>query len=180
MATARSIATTVLAQAEHLSEEPSGIFLPDIAKLIPATIRELVIEIVNTGRPDERHLLTKTINPAIVSVSNDFDTVDLTSDLTSSEPILLDLPFPGVQHASSQSGELLRVADLRNLRFAELSEGMDWYSIDGSTLYINASPELTGNLKIRSYYVPAVTNLPQQFESELIQRLLMKIGLARQ
>jgi len=180
MATARQIATQVLALAQHLSEEPEGLFIPDIAKHIPTTIREMVIDIAMMGKQDDRHLLTKTITPAIVTVADDFDTVDLTTDLTSSEPILLDLPFPGVTHATSQSGELLRVADFRNLKFVSTSEGMDWYSIQGATLYINASPELTGNLTIQAFYVPLVTNLRKQFEPELINRLLMKIGIARQ
>lgn len=179
MATARQIATEVLAAAQHLSEEPEGLFIPDIARLIPSTIREIVLDIIENGKPDERTLFTKSITPAIVSVPNNFDTVDLSTDIGSSEPILLDLPFPAVTHASSQSGELLRVADKRNLGFVSVSEGMDWYSIEGTTLYINAEPELSGNLTIVAYYVPTVTNLKKQFESELIARLLTKIGLTR-
>lgn len=179
MATAREIATQVLAQAVHFSEEPGGLFIPDIAKMIPPTIREIVIDVVNMGKQDERHLLTKTITPSITPVADNFDTVDLSASLVAAEPILLDLPFPAVTHVNSQSGELLRVADLRNLGFANLSDGMDWYSIEGNTLYIFADPEVTGNLTIRAFYVPAVTNLPKQFETELINRLLMKIGITR-
>lgn len=180
MATARQIATQVLANAQHLSEEPEGLFLPDIAKLIPSTIREIVLDTIENGKPDERVLFVKTISPAITPVADNFDTVDLSSALSDAEGILLDLPFPAVTHANSQSGELLRVADLANLKFASLSEGMDWYAIEGSTLYINAEPELSGNLTIKAYFVPLVTNLKKQFESDLIGRLLMKMGLARQ
>ncbi len=177
MATAREIATQVLANLEHLSEEPGMYFIPDIAKMIKPTIREIVIDVVNAGKQDERKLLTKSFTAAIVTVANNFDTVDLTAPLTAAEPMLLDLPFPGVTHPDSQSGELLRTADLRNLGFVNLAEGYDHYAIDGNTMYVNAEPELTGNVSIRAFYVPAVTNLPQQFESELINRLIAKMGM---
>lgn len=178
MATAREIATQIMAMY-HLTEEPSGWYIPDIAKMIPMTIREIVLSVVDAGKQDERKLLTKTFTLPIVSVLNDLDTVDLTTPLTAAEPMLLDLPFPRVTHPDSQSKELLRVADVANLEFADLGEGHDKYSLEGSTLYIKAEPELTGNLTIRSFYVPAVTNLPKQYESELISRLLMKMGLTQ-
>lgn len=179
MATARQIATEVLANAQHLSEEPGGLFIPDIARMIPSTIREIALDIIQNGKPDERVLFIKTITPAITPVADNFDTVDLAAALADSEAVLLDLPFPSVNHLNSQSGELLRVADLANLKFANISEGMDWYAIEGSTLYINADPEVSGNLTIKAYFVPLVTNLKKQFESELINRLLMKLGMAR-
>lgn len=179
MATAREIATQVLANLEHLGEEPGMYFIPDIAKMIPSTIREIVIDVVNAGKQDERKLLTKTFTVAIVNIADAFDTVDLTTPLTASEPMLLDLPFPGVTHPDSPSFELLRTADLRNLDFVNLSEGYDHYALDGNTLYINSSDELIGNLSIRAFYVPAVTNLPKQFESELISRLIAKMGMAK-
>lgn len=178
MATSREIATQILT-IQHMTEEPGGWYIPDIAKMIPSTIREIVLEIVDAGRPDERKLFTKSFVLPIVSVASDFDTVDLTTPLTAAEPMLLDLPFPRVTHPTSQSGELLRVADLANLQFADLAEGHDKYSLDGNTLFINADPELTGNVTIRAFYVPAVTNLPKQFESELITRILTKMGAAR-
>ena len=177
MATAREIVTQVLANVEHLSEEPGMYFIPDIAKMIPPTIREIVIDVVTAGKQDERKLLTKSFTVAIVTVADNFDTADLTTSLTASEPMLLDMPFPGVTHPDSQSGELLRTADLRNLGFVNLAEGYDHYAVDGNTMYINADPELTGNISIRAFYVPAVTNLPKQFESELISRLMSKMGM---
>lgn len=179
MATARQIATQVMAMY-HLTEEPAGWYIPDIAKLIPSTIRDIVISVIDGGKPDERRLFVKTFSGLpVVTVADDFDTVDLTAPLTAAEPILLDLPFPRVTHPDSQSKELLRVADLGNLGYAAIDEGFDWYALEGSTLYINAEPELTGNITIKAFYVPAVGNLPKQFESELISRLLVKMGLAK-
>ncbi len=179
MATARDIATQVLASIEHLGEEPGMYFIPDIAKMIPPTIREIVLDVVTAGKQDERKLLTKTFTAAIVPVADNFDTVDLTASLTAAEPMLLDQPFPGVTHPDSQSGELLRTSDLRNLGFVNLAEGYDHYAIDGNTLYINADPELSGNLSIRAFYVPSVTNLPKQFETELIKRLIANMRMAK-
>jgi hypothetical protein len=177
MSTAREVATQILA-SQHLNEEPGGWYVPDIAKMIPATIREIVLSVLDAGKQDERKLLTKTFTPSITPVADDFDTVDLSASLAAAEPMFLDLPFPRVTHTDSQSKELLRTADLANLGFAPIDEGYDWYAIDGNTLYINANPELTGNLTIRAFYVPAVTNLPKQFESELMTRLIAKMGLA--
>lgn len=176
MATAREIAVQVIANVQHGTEEPGLYYIPDIARMIPSTIREIVLNIVDTGRPDERKLFTKKFTVAIVTVADDFDTADLTASLTAAEPMLLDLPFPGVTHPTTQSGELLRTADLRNLGFVTLGEGFDHYAIDGNILYINAEPELTGNLTITAFFVPVVANLPKQFESELIQRLMSKMG----
>jgi hypothetical protein len=180
MATAREIATQIMAMY-HLTEEPAGWYIPDIAKMIPSTIRDIVISIVDGGKPDERKLFVKTFGGlAITPVANDFDTVDLTTPMNAAEPILLDLPFPRVTHVDSQSGELLRIADPANLSYAPINEGFDWYALEGSTLYINAEPELTGTLTIKAFYVPAVANLPKQFESELISRLSVKMGVAAQ
>lgn len=179
MPTAREIATQVLASVQHLTEEPGAYFIPDIAKMIPSAIREIVLDVVEQGRPDERKLLTKSFIVAITPVADDFDTADLTASLTAAEPMLLDLPFPRVTHPDSQSKELLRVADRANLEFAAIDEGYDWYAIDGNIIHINAEPELVGNLTIRAFYVPAVSNLPKQFETELINRLLVKMGLMK-
>ena len=178
MATSRDIATQIMAMY-HLTEEPGGWYIPDIAKMITMTIREIVISVVNGGKQDERKLLTKTFTIAITPVADNFDTVDLTAPLVAAEPMLLDLPFPRVTHPDSASRDLLRVADVANLEFASLEDGHDWYSVDGNTLYINAEPELVGNITIRAFYVPSVANLPKQFETELINRLLVKMGLSQ-
>lgn len=178
MATNRVIAETVLAQIRHNGEEPEGIYLPDIVRMIPDAIRDIVQAVADQGKQEERKLFQKEFSLSIVSVVDDFDTVSLSSSLSAaSDPMLLALPFPVVKHADSQSGELLWRGDLANLGYAQTADGFDFYTVDGQTMYINADPELTGTVKIKSFYVPTITNLPKQFEGELVDRLIAKLGV---
>lgn len=177
--TARQVAEAVIAQMQHLGEEVEGVYIPDIAHEIPGTIKEMVMDVAQTGMPADRKLFQKSFSFTIVPVVDNFDTADMASAFAAAEKIYLHLPFPAVIHADSQAGELLWVADLQNLRFESTGNGFDHYSVDGQTIYINAEPELTGNITVKSFFFPLVTNLSNQHTQELIQRLLMKFGMVQ-
>jgi len=178
MATARDIATRVISTIEQYGEEVEGYYLPDIAKMIPDCIRDIADRVIESGDQGERSLFTKDFVATIVSVASAFDTVDLSTFLSAAEQMLLALPFT-VSHVDSQAGELLYCADVKNLPFVTLADGYDYYSVDGKTMVINAEPELTGNVTISSFYVPSIANLGKQFETELINGLLLKLGITK-
>jgi hypothetical protein len=178
MATARDIATRVISTIEQYGEEVEGYYLPDIAKMIPDCIREVVMRVIQSGDQGERSLMSKDFVGAIVPVASAFDTVDLTSFLSAAEQMILSLPF-SVSHPDTPEGELLWCADPKNLKYVALEDGYNHYSVDGKTLQINADPELVGNVTISSFYVPSVTNLAKQFETELVNCILMKLGITQ-
>jgi hypothetical protein len=178
MATAREIATRVIATIEQYGEEVEGYYIPDLAKMIPDCIREIASRIMMSGDQGERALFTKDFVGAIVPVANNFDTVDLTPFLTAAEQMLMSLPF-SVSHPTTPEGELLWCADAKNLNFVSLADGYNYYSVDGKTLLINADPELTGNVTISSFYVPSLANLARQFETELVMCIIAKLGISQ-
>lgn len=178
MSTAREIGTRVISEIAQYGEEAEGYYLPDIAKMIPDCIREVLSRVIQSGDQGERALFTKDFVGAIVPQAG-FDTVDLTSFLNAAEQMILSLPF-AVSHPDTAEGELLWCADAKNLSFVSLSDGYNYYSVDGKTLLLNAEPELTGNVTISSFYVPAIANLAKQFDTELVNCILMKLGITRQ
>lgn len=175
MATNRSVAEKLIAQASHYTEEPEMIFKPDVAATIPETIREMVMQVASMGSQADRKLLQKDFTLAVTTAVG-FDTVDLTASLTTDpDRMLLWLPFTSVSHSLSQSGELLYTPDKAQLTTQRLDEGFDYYTVEGQTMYINADPELTGNVIIRSFYVPRITVLDDKFIPMLIEQLLTKM-----
>lgn len=183
MATNRLIGTTVMAQLEHLGEEVEGVYLPDIVKMIPDTIRDIVVEVAQMGLTDERKLFTKTFALTITTVADDFDTVDLSSSVLAADALLVHLPFPRVTHgtkAGANFQELFYVADKATLELVTPADGYNYYTVDDRILFINANPELTGTLNVNSFYVTAISNLPRQFEGRLVAKLVEKVqGLKR-
>lgn len=177
MATARDIGTRVISTIEQYGEEIEGYYLPDIAKMLPDCIREIVMRVIESGDQGEKGLMSKDFVGAI-STQVGFDTVDLTSFISAAEQMILSLPF-SVSHPDTPEGELLWCADPKNLKYVALEDGYNYYSVDGKTLQINADPELTGNVTISSFYVPSVTNLARQFETELVNCVLMKLGITQ-
>lgn len=176
MATARQIAQTVIAMANSLGQQSGGLFIPDIANMIPQTIKELVMSVADMGVQGDRKLLQKDFTVAISGSS-----ADLTTHLNDAAgQMYAHLPFPSVIHSSSQAGELLYKPDRQNLDFIDPStEGYDYYAVDGNVLYFISLSPLTGNFTVRSFFFPVVTALPEQFEQDLINRLLMKIGAVK-
>lgn len=184
MATNRNIATTVIAEISHLGEETEGLYIPDIVKMIPDAIRDIVMEVGQVGLPDERKLFTKEFSIPITPIGGDLDynEVDLISSVNAADAMLIHLPFPRVFHGLKSDDsfqELLYVADKANLDFFNLSDGFAGYAVDDRTLYLKSDPELTGDLKIRSFYVPQVLSLPRQFEGKLVWKIIEKLGITR-
>lgn len=179
MATARDIAEQVLAKATSFGEEAEGLFLPDVVNMIPSAIREMVIDIADNGNQSDRKLFQKDFTVAI-SVTSPYYTGDLTTSLAAAEPMYVHLPFPAVLHSSSQTGELLYKPDVSNLGFVTLEDGYDYYAVDGVVVSLNTLVALTGNLTVRSFYFPVVSALKPQFQTELVNRLLMTLGMVKQ
>lgn len=179
MATNRQIAEQVIAAVNHLGQESSGLYIPDIVKEIPNVIKQFVYWLADNGKPEDRKLFQKDFTVPIVTASG-FDTGDLTTALSTAEPMFLHLPFNSVTHPDTQSGsELHYASDKNNLAFEDLTAGFDYYAVEGSTIYVSADPELTGNLTIRSFYFPSMSNIKPQFEQEIVTRLVAIFGMAR-
>lgn len=172
--TNRDLATKVIARVEHLGQEASGFYIPDVIALIPEALKKLGISVHNSNDQTQIVLLQKIFTPAIAGTLGN-QTVDLSTQTSLSEPIIVDPPFATVTH-SSFTFRAEWVADSEMLNYTEADQGLLLYTVEGNTLYLKYGVEITsalaGNLSITASYIPLIASVPPQLQDTLVDILI--------
>jgi len=165
------LARTVLGRLAPLGEAATGLFLPDIAREIPAARKMVAMTVAKSG---DKGLLQKAFNLGAISDSYNLNSV---SALQAAEPLLINCPFQSVTVGGIEARYIngKQLLDIKNV-----SDGQLYYALEGTIIYFkSATSPVAGTLIIIANYIPLTATFEDQFEPLLLSAISSNVTTAQ-
>lgn len=171
--TEAELLTAVNSHAEHLGEESSKFFLPDIYAFIDPCLYSLARRVAKSK--DLSNSLLKTFSIVITAnVSGNLYTAAIPVDLLSNPPfrdVSIGESYPFLYNPNS-------------LRISDCSDNLpaDYYSVVGELLQLLTEEDVTvstTNVSVTGIFVPTLSTLPADLEGQFVDEMLIRLGVIR-
>lgn len=177
--TEASLLTAIKSHLTHQGEEGAGIFLPDLYTLIAPALLALARRVSASRELSNMLLSTQSVSTTSGTPAEGLFTATLPTTLLSKPP------FRQV-NITHEDGTLERAlystVPLRYDAFCVASLPAPYYSIVGTTLQILIPEGRTTSpsaVSITGIFVPTIATLPAQLETQLIDEILIRLGVLK-
>lgn len=141
-----------------------------IEQSLPSSLRRTALRVAESLDEFVRTQLQKTFTPTLTS-----GVASLTSQLALAEPIIVQFPFPLVEH-STLAYPLQPVPSALRLTLEPANPDYGYYTVKAGNIRTKdtagSTTALTGTLNLTAQYIPTIANLPATLIHLLVEEIV--------